>query len=146
MENRFERVEDEEEVLEDETVEYTGEAYEVVDEDAELVTEEYEIEWKPNCDPVLEYIEGLRSKMPKKEEPTAVTFTELLVEFLKASKIDDEEKMRRIAKVLFIYCPLKPTKCPLYDIYTTSCPFGLENRCRIYAMKKPKKIHKWFRK
>ena len=146
MVSRFERVEDEEEVLEDEVEEYTGETYEVIDEDIEIVPEEHEIEWKPIGDPVLEYIEGLRSKMPKKEEPTAITFIELLVEFRKASNTGDEEKLRRIGKMLFLYCPLKPRKCPLYDIYTTSCPYGLENRCRMYAMKKPKKTRKWFRK
>ena len=134
-------VENDEEVVVDESEERdAGEGEEVVEEEEEVVG-------GPRGDPVLEFVYGLTSEVPRSFGEWR--FPWLLLELSKAERKGDGELARRWARLAFEACPLKPRLCPLYSV-TTRCEFGMERYCRprawARARRQLKKTRSWYRK
>ncbi|MCI4408417.1 MAG: hypothetical protein JHC26_04950 [Thermofilum sp.] len=135
--------EDEETVGEDE--ENVSEEEEVVDSEEEAVKDETITVGYPSVvDHVYAYILGMG------EEPKDLggwQFDDLFIELRKAEAIGDKKRAKRIRKLIFMFCPYKPRRCPIYTIEVEKCPFRMEKSCRAYAyayMKKHKKNKSWF--
>jgi hypothetical protein len=145
----FERVGDEDlyEVIEEEEEE-AGNNEEVILEDEEIVEEGETVVGRPEGDPVAEYLYGLTN-----EQPTGLgewSVLRLLSELRKAETFGDQRRARRAARLIYLFCPAKPSMCPMYSL-TLKCPYGLEKRCRGFAraeerrVEKPRKWRSWYR-
>jgi hypothetical protein len=146
---RFERVEDEdlyERVEEEEEVVESGE--EVVLEDGEVVEESEEVVGRPRGDPVAEYLYGLTDALPTSLGGWSVPW--LLGELRRAEALGDQKRARRAARLIYTFCPAKPSMCPMYSL-TLKCPYGIEKRCRGFAraeerrVEKPRKWRGWYK-
>ena len=145
---KWERYDDEEE----EVVENDEEVVDEIEErDAgggeEVVEEDEVVVGGPRGDPVLEFVYGLTSEVPRSLGEWR--FPWLLLELSKAERKGDGELARRWARLAFEACPLKPRLCPLYSV-RTRCEFGMERRCRprawARARRRLKKTRGWYRK
>lgn len=146
---RFERVEDEdlyERVEESEEVVESDE--EVVLEDEEVVESGEETVGRPRGDPVAEYLYGLSGALPTSLGEWSVPW--LLGELRRAEALGDRKRARRAARLIYAFCPAKPSMCPMYSL-TLKCPYGIERRCRGFAraeerrIEKPRKWRSWYR-
>jgi hypothetical protein len=144
-----ERVDDEDlyEVVVDEEEEAGGEE-EVVLEDKEIVEEEETVVGRPEGDPVAEYLYGLTNA-----KPTGLgewSMSRLFSELRKAEALGDQRGARRAARLIYTFCPAKPSMCPIYSL-TLKCPYGIEKRCRGFARaeerrtERPRKWRGWYR-
>jgi len=145
-EGRFERVDEDEEIVADEE-EVVEEDEEIVEEDEEVVEEDEEIVGRPKGDPVGEYLYGLTSELPRSLGEWSVPW--LLAEMRRAEALGDRRRARRAARLVYQFCPAKPQTCPLYTL--SKCPYGLERRCRGFAQAerrragRPRKWRRWYR-
>jgi hypothetical protein len=146
---RFERVEDEdlyERVEEGEEVVESDE--EVVLEDGEVVESGEETVGRPRGDPVAEYLYGLTDALPVSLGEWSVS--QLLGELRRAERLGDQKRARRVARLIYTFCPAKPSLCPMYSL-TSKCPYGIERRCRGFARaeerrtERPRKWRGWYR-
>jgi hypothetical protein len=146
---RFERVEDEglyERVEEDEEVVESDE--EVILEDEEVVEGDEEVVGRPRGGPVAEYLYGLTDALPTSLGEWSVP--RLLGELRRAEALGDQRRARRAVRLIYTFCPAKPSMCPMYSL-TLKCPYGLERRCRGFAraeerrIEKPRKWRSWYR-
>ena len=138
-----------EEVLEDDEV--VGEEEEEVDAEEEPVegSEEEPVEdgekavGTPNvADPVYAYILGV-SKIPDGLGEWDVPH--LLYELRRAEAQGLTDRAKRIRRLVWMFCNLKPNKCPLYS-FTTKCPLGMEKACRAFAFaKKRQRGRGWYK-
>ncbi|MCC6050807.1 MAG: hypothetical protein LM580_08875 [Thermofilum sp.] len=144
-ERRFERVDEDEEVVVDDE-EVVEEDEEVVEEDEEVVEEDEVVVGRPRGDPVAEYLYGLTGELPRSLGEWSVPW--LLAEMRKADALGDAARARRAARLVYQFCPAKPQTCPLFTL--SKCPYGLEKRCRGFAqaerrrIEKPKKWRRWY--
>jgi len=137
-----------EEVVEDEVV---GEEEEIVNAEEEPVEESEEVVegeevavGKPNvADPVYAYILGV-SRIP--DGLGEWDFLGLLSELRKAEALGLSDRAKRIRRLVWLFCPLKPNKCPFYS-FVTRCPFGMEKSCRAFAFaKKGQRGRGWYKR
>ena len=131
---RFERVEDED-------------LYERVEEEEEVVSEDEEVVGRPRGDPVAEYLYGLSDALPTSLGEWSVPW--LLGELRRAERLGDQKRARRAARLIYAFCPAKPSMCPMYSL-TLKCPYGIEKRCRGFARaeerrtEKPRRWRRWY--
>jgi hypothetical protein len=145
---RFERVEDEDlyERVEEEEEVVSGDE-EVVGEEEEVVTEDEEVVGRPRGDPVAEYLYGLSDALPTSLGEWSVPW--LLGELRRAERLGDQKRARRAARLIYAFCPAKPSMCPMYSL-TLKCPYGIEKRCRGFAraeerrVEKPRRWRRWY--
>ena len=146
---RFERVEDED------LYERVEESEEVVESDEEVVLEGEEVVesgeetvGRPRGDPIAEYLYGLSDALPTSLGEWSVSW--LLGELRRAEMLGDQRRARRAARLIYTFCPAKPSLCPMYSL-TLKCPYGLEKRCRGFAyvekrrIEKPRKWRDWYK-
>jgi hypothetical protein len=141
---KWEVVEEEEEVVGEEE-EVVGEEEEVVGEDEEVVGKEEEVvvAGPRVADPVYAYILGVVSEPPEKLGEWK--FRDLLVELRKAEALGYGDRVRRLHRLIWLFCPVRPNRCPFLS-YTAECPFHMEKSCRAFFFLKPKrKARAWFR-
>jgi hypothetical protein len=146
----FERVSDEDlyEVIEEEEMEAGGDE-EVILEDEEIVEEGKTVVGRPEGDPVAEYLYGLTNEQPVGLGEWSVL--RLLSELRRAETLGDQRRARRAARLIYTFCPAKPSLCPMYSL-TLKCPYGLEKRCRGFAyvekrrIEKPRKWRGWYQR
>jgi hypothetical protein len=133
--------EDEEVVGEEEEV--VGEDEETVEADEEPVEDsEEEVVTPPRvADPVYAYILGVGNAPESLGE---WRFYDLLVELRKAEALGYRDRAKRIRRLIWLFCPVKPNRCPFLS-YTAECPFHMEKSCRAFFFLKPeKKARTWF--
>jgi len=136
----YERVEDER-IIRDEEVE--SDDHVLVVEDEEVLEEDEEIVGFPVSDPVGAYIYGLTDVFPKSLGEWR--FSDLVREFWKALHMKDFRRSKRLRNLIYAFCPLRPTSCPLFS-NKTICKYGLVSVCKFFTREpKPRKIRKWFR-
>jgi len=151
--------EDEEAVEEDEEVVEEGE--EVVESEGEVVESDEVVVWKPPGDPLLSYVYGLSDRPPSSLE--GWRWIEVVAEVKRYERMAEEAERRgmlskarewrglasRYAAVAFVHCPYRPRMCPIYSEIVSSCPVGLEERCRprawAQARPRPRKLKRHFR-
>jgi hypothetical protein len=135
--------EDEEAIGEEE--ESVSEDEEVVDLEEETVRDETVAVGYPSvADHVYAYILGVGDE-PK--DLDGWHFYDLFTELRKAEATGDKKRAKRIRKLIFMFCPYKPRRCPIYTIEVEKCPFHMEKSCRAYAytsIKKTRKNKSWF--
>jgi hypothetical protein len=137
-----------EEVVEDDEV--VGEEEEKVDAEEEPVEDSEEVAGDevavgaPNvADPVYAYILGV-SKVP--DGLGEWDFLDLLSELRKAEALGFTDRAKRIRRLVWLFCPLKPNKCPFYS-FTARCPVKMEKSCRAFAFaKKGQRGRGWYKK
>jgi hypothetical protein len=140
----WEVVEEEEEVVGEEE-EAVGEEEEVVSEEDEVVREGEVVVAGPRiADPVYAYIIGYSDRVP--EELGEWRFRDLLVELRKAEALGYGDRVRRLHRLIWLFCPYKPRRCPLFTAEYSDCPLYMEKSCRAFAFLKPRrKARAWFR-
>jgi hypothetical protein len=144
MSDDWEVVDDAEEPVGEEE-ESVSEVEEVVDSEEENVRDETIAVGYPSiADHVYAYILGVG------EEPKDLDgwhFYDLFIELRKAEATGDKNRAKRIRKLIFMFCPYKPRRCPIFTIEVEKCPFRMEKSCRAHAyasMKRHKKNKTWF--
>jgi hypothetical protein len=144
-EGEYEPVEEDEEVVEDE-YEVVDEEEEVVESDEEVVEEDEEVVAGPRvADPVYAYILGVVDTPPAALGEWR--FYDLLVELRKAERLSHADRVKRLHRLIWLFCPYKPRRCPIFTVEYSACPIYMERSCRAYAFLKPRrKARSWFRK
>ena len=140
---RYEPVEEDEEVVGEE-YEVVGEEEEVVEGGEEVVEEGEEVVEGPRVsDPVHAYVLGVVDTPPASLGEWR--FYDLLAELRKAERLGHADRVRRLHRLVWLFCPLKPGRCPFLSL-ATDCPLGMEQSCRAFFFLKPeKKTRTWFR-
>ena len=141
-EGEYEPVDEDEEVVEDE-YEVVDEEEEVVESDEEVVEEDEEVVAGPRvADPVYAYILGVVDTPPAALGEWR--FYDLLVELRKAEALGHADRARRLHRLIWLFCPVKPNKCPFLSL-AADCPFRMEQSCRAFFFLKPRrKARSWF--
>jgi len=136
-------VDDEEAVGEEE--EAVSEDEEAVDSDVEAVRDDATAVGYPAiADQVYAYILGVGDE-PK--DLGGWRFYDLFIELRKAEAAGDKNRAKRVRKLVFVFCPYRPRRCPIYTLEVERCPFRMEKGCRAYAyasMKNARKNKSWF--
>jgi hypothetical protein len=136
---RGEEVVDDEVVVEEEEVvgeEEPVEDDEVVVEDSEVVVGAPKV-----ADPVYAYILGVSSVPDGLGEWSLL---DLLRELRRAEAGGLVDRAKRIRRLVWLHCSLKPGRCPLYSL-AWSCPLGLEKSCRGFALARRRRGRGWYR-
>jgi hypothetical protein len=143
-EREYEPVEEDEEVVEEEE-EVVSEDEEVVESDEDVVEEDEEVVAGPRvADPVYAYVLGVVDAPPATLGEWR--FYDLLVELRKAETLGYADRVRRLRRLIWLFCPLKPGRCPFLSL-AADCPFRMEQSCRAFFFLKPeRKARAWFRK
>lgn len=139
---RGEEVVGEEEEVVGEDEETAGGEEEVVEVDEEVVGEDEVVVGSPRvADPVYAYVLGL-SGVP--EELGEWRFSDLLAELRRAETQGLADRVKRVRRLVWLHCPLKPGRCPLYSL-AWRCPLGLEKSCRGFALAERRRGRGWCR-
>ncbi|MEM0109638.1 MAG: hypothetical protein QXV17_02625 [Candidatus Micrarchaeaceae archaeon] len=146
MSDKWEVVDEDEEIVGEEE-EAVGEEEGTVEADEEPVEDrEEQVVTPPRvADPVYTYILGVGNAPESLGE---WRFYDLLAELRKAEALGYRDRAKRIRRLVFMYCPYKPRRCPIYTIEVEKCPLHMEKSCRALAFhslrKSQKKTRTWF--
>ena len=141
-EREYEPVDDEYEVVEEEVG--VVEEDEVVESEVGVVEEEV-VAGSRIADPVYAFILGVVDTPPASLGEWR--FYDLLVELRKVERLGYEDRVRRLRRLVWLFCPYKPRRCPIFTVEYSTCPFYMEQSCRAYAFLKPRRrARSWFRR